>query len=433
MSERDFGWWNQETRNDALLRRLICKAEEFGRLPTKEDIKHDASLPSLSEIAMTCDERNVDATLKGIATLLYKRGTKPVDLTPSEQNLPDAERKRLEHEYWNFYQTRLARLKRPGGIKELRQELLANSREPNLPDGDKVVRIPIQSRKSLQRTRRQTSHDTRQEWNSAGFNRVAKRRKAHAARQPEPNSPTPQPDLTPDQLRKVVEQVAKEKIADHIIYAAAIKLKDYYGVFPGPHQILQYRQAHPEDPVPSHGVFERLLGKDRQSWQEQIDEFYAQNPASTPKESPIAPSSPNPAPPPASPTPPDPQATPTSSASSDSSVPLVHPDSPTPPTPPAPPDQSTLTALSGQSHSYASSVSSDQLSSPVPSNPSLSPASSTPISPPQSAHPLPPAAPPQGTDKVILKMNIPSLTVNVQINGQDYQVDVEFGPATNQA
>lgn len=403
MSERDFDWWNKESSSDALLRRLVCKAEELGRLPTKEEIERDASLPSLSEIAMTCEEHDVDASLSGIARLLYKHGTKPVDLTASEQSLPDAERKRLEQEHWNFYQTRLARLKRPGGLKKLRQELQADSQHINLSDNSKVVRIPIQSRRSLQRTLRRTSHDVQHGWNSAGFNGGVERRKAYATQQPDPNSSTPQPDLTPDQIRKAVEQVAKAKIADHIIYAAAIKLKEYYGVFPGPYQISQYRQEHPEDPIPSFAVFERLLGKDRQGWQEQIDKFNAQSPAPAPEEPAVTPTLPNSAPPPAPSTPPDPQAAPTS------------PDSPLPPTPPVPstpsvpPDSSVMSALS------------DTSTSTVPS---------APISSPQPDHPVPLAAPPQGTDKVILKMNIPSLTVNVQINGQSYQVDVEFGPAT---
>ncbi len=392
MSERDFDWWNKESSSDALLRRLVCKAEELGRLPTKEEIERDASLPSLSEIAMTCEEHDVDASLSGLASLLYKRGTQPIDLTPSEQNLPDAERKRLEHEHWNFYQTRLAHLKRPGGLKKLRQELQADSQHINLSDDSKVVCIPIQSRRSLQRTLRRTSHDVQHGWNSAGFNGGVERRKAYATQQPDPNSSTLQPDLTPDQIRKVVEQVAKAKIADHIIYAAAMRLKEHYGAFPGPYQITQYRQAHPEDPIPSFAVFERLLGKDRQGWQEQIDKFNAQSPApapaSTPEEPTAPPAPPNPAPPPAPPTPPDPQAAPTS------------PDSPLPPTPPILPD------------------------------PSPSPAPSAPISSPQPDPPVPPVTSPQGTDKIILKMNIPSLTVNVQINGQSYQVDVEFGPAT---
>lgn len=404
MSERDFDWWNKESSSDALLRRLVCKAEELGRLPTKEEIERDGSLPSLSEIAMTCEEHDVDASLSGLAGLLYKRGTKPIDLTPSEQNLPDAERKRLEHEHWNFYQTRLARLKRPGGLKKLRQELQADSQHINLSDSSKVIHIPIQSRRSLQRALRRTSHGTQQSWNSAGFNGGVERRKAYAAQQPDPNSSTPQPDLTPDQIRKVVEQVAKAKIADHIIYAAAMKLKEHYGVFPGPYQISQYRQEHPEDPIPSYGVFERLLGKDRQTWQEQIDKFNAQSPASAPEELP------------APPTPPDRRPC------------LLPPDSPLPsnlpdsPAPSAPPDSSVMSVLS------------DPTPAPTPPilpDPLLSPAPSAPISSPQSDHPVPPTTLPQGTDKVVLKMNIPSLTVNVQINGQSYQVDVEFGSATN--
>lgn len=266
MSGQRHDWWNEESRSDALLRQVAGKAEKLGRLPTKDEIQADPDLPSLANIAAIYEERSVEAMLKRLARLLYKRGISPVNLSLEELALPQAERERVEREYQEFYQVRIAKVKEPGGIKQIRKEQEAAWEAKRLPEGVVIRRIPLKTPEERRRERQALSEkQKRGAWNSLGLEspEAAERRAAWAAGR--------KTDETSDNdIEKVVTEVAR-KIADEVIITAVLQLKEHFGGFPSQGQVNRYNQEHANARVPSWPAITRVLGPDRSAWQAQID------------------------------------------------------------------------------------------------------------------------------------------------------------------
>lgn len=329
---------------------MASKAESLGRLPTKDDIRADPKLPSLAEIAVTYEDRSVEAMLAKLARLLYKRGIKPVDLSTAELALTPTERVQKEREYLEFYRARLAKVKEPGGIKQLQREQQRAWEEPKIPEGAVIRRIPTKTLEERRRERQALgSKEARRAWNSAGLESVeaAQRRvswslcskSTETEKQPAAQSLSPNADE--DEIKKVVENVVK-KIADDVVIAAVLQLKEQLGDFPSQRQVFQYKQQHPDAKMPSWPVLVRVLGPDRKTWQAQID------------------------------------------------------------------------ARKGDSVSAGAETGVPEVAPPAPEV--VMPNSATKI---QGAE----------TTKVLMKVNMPVVTVDVQLNGKSYQVQVEFGTA----
>ena len=266
MSGQRHDWWNEESRSDALLRQVAGKAEKLGRLPTKDEIQADPDLLSLANIAAIYEERSVEVMLAKLARLLYKRGTKPVDLSAAELALSPTERAQKEREYLEFYRTRLAKVKEPGGIKQIRKEQEAAWEAKRLPEGAVIRRIPLKTPEERRRERQALSEkQKRGAWNSLGLEspEAAERRAAWAAGR--------KTDETSDKdIEKVVKEVVK-KIADEVVIAAVLQLKEHFGGFPSQGQINRYNQEHTDAKVPSWPAIVRVLGPDRTAWQARID------------------------------------------------------------------------------------------------------------------------------------------------------------------
>lgn len=117
-----WSWWEQETRADKMLRQLAGKVKDLGRLPTADDLREDAAMPNLPNIA-TVMGMNLEQAQAELASLLYKRGTqqtRPVELTSAELNKPETERREIEREYQEYYEKRIEEVLKPGGIRAIR-------------------------------------------------------------------------------------------------------------------------------------------------------------------------------------------------------------------------------------------------------------------------------------------------------------------------
>lgn len=271
MSGQSYAWWEQESQSDALLRRVAEKAEVLGRLPTADELRNDPNLPSVTNIAVVYEGRSVENLLRRLAGLLYKRGTQPVDLTEDELKLPEAERRRVEAEYREFYQKRLAYVKEPGGIRKLRKEQEAEYQRSQLPAGTVINRIPIRTREQLRADRKEAAErekEKRHQWNSSGFKGAAERRAEFRANQETVNN------VIGSETERVIKAVSR-KIADEVVYTAVKKLKEQLGDFPGQKQLAQYVSEHKGEGVPSWPVIVRVLGSDRSTWQAKLDAYGA--------------------------------------------------------------------------------------------------------------------------------------------------------------
>ncbi len=249
VSNSSYAWWKKEDYSEELLRKIACKAERLGRLPTEEEIQSDSSLPSLFTIATFYKGRSVASLLRTLAGLLYKRGTHPLDLTAEERALPDAERAKIEQEYWNFYQERIERIKQPGGVSRLRKEQREAQMKKDLPPGVVVKQIPISSRRKFSEESAEEAEMRRRQWNDFGWGETSSNRK---------------------RVQKGVKRVSRKMVSDEAILKAIETAKAYFGDYPSQWQLTQYRKTHQDEHLPSWTAVVRLLGADRALWPEKI-------------------------------------------------------------------------------------------------------------------------------------------------------------------
>lgn len=280
MSDQQSWWWEQETQADKMLRELASKAKALGRLPTAEDLRADATMPSLPSIAMTTG-MNLEQVREELASLLYRRGrqqTSPVELTLTELAKPEPERAKIEREYQEYYEERLAKVLRPNGIRELKAE---RARPKPKYDESKVVKIPIRPRKEL--WAEINAAERRRRWNSEGMAEAAAKR----------TTPDVAVEKTETDSRKAAPIVAlgktgvdfqkADKVAERVVekmarctskeqaLEALVKVYQEYGKVTQ-RTVVAYAAEHKGSGVPAYMTVKKYLGETA-TWTRQVEEY----------------------------------------------------------------------------------------------------------------------------------------------------------------
>lgn len=225
-------WWNQETEEEKILKALIVKAGELGRLPTVQEISDDPRVPRLYEISRVFG--SIERAFERVAGLLFGSSlrTYPTELIGKQKLLSAAERAELEASLRTKFLSELVELQKPG---ELRKRLQSYTPKPV----EKVTIIPARQRVRLSEF---IKHKQAQQIATAA---VAQTVQAVIKTIEEDTKMPREPQFTREDALETLRQA-----------------RDFYGAVPTQAQIQEFALSHPGHP--KRLTIVRLLGSSRE-------------------------------------------------------------------------------------------------------------------------------------------------------------------------
>lgn len=285
----NWNWWNYDSEDDKALLNIVWIAEKLGRLPEYGEVPNTPQWPYASRCAIYFG--SVKASLRKVAELLYgnEELTSAKDLLPQEQALSADEQQRILDERWQAYQSTLDELREPGALRRRRDKQEAERRRRRLEaktDG-KVTRIPTrgwrelradfaaagrsmqefdESRAPLMSTAKMEQHDVerrvakvREQWSKSWMNPANRPRMADARSVENPEKP------------KGDAEMAKTVTREDALKALAM-VKAELGVFPSQLAWARYAREH-KGTVPAWVTLRKVLECDAKEWPALVEAY----------------------------------------------------------------------------------------------------------------------------------------------------------------